>query len=234
MPLISDRKIVVALLAATLAILMSCASPKPPATAHVKNPAHPCLRYKNPTHFGRCHLFTSADGWRFIPEIGRNADLDTQLRCAPVRTDVDAYTECIGRALAVAVAPDAGAVEPTAGPASQAPIRVEPIAPDVAVVRPSPAYSSGSPEQLDAALKAWTPPRVERTAPAAVARTIPKAPTVAEPEQSTRGSPLCAENGSCYGDISSYTGRPKMVHVRGYYRKDGTYVRGHYHSRPRW
>ena len=43
----------------------------------------------------------------------------------------------------------------------------------------------------------------------------------------------CAENGSCYGDISTATGRPKTVEVRGYYRKDGTYVRGHYRSRGR-
>jgi hypothetical protein len=43
----------------------------------------------------------------------------------------------------------------------------------------------------------------------------------------------CAENGSCYGDISSATGRPRTVHVRGYYRRDGTYVRSHYRSRPR-
>jgi hypothetical protein len=43
----------------------------------------------------------------------------------------------------------------------------------------------------------------------------------------------CAENGSCYGDISKLTGRPKTVHVRGYYRKDGTYVRSHYRSKKR-
>lgn len=43
----------------------------------------------------------------------------------------------------------------------------------------------------------------------------------------------CAENWSCYGDISVNTGRPKTVHVQGYYRKDGTYVRGHYRSKPR-
>ena len=42
-----------------------------------------------------------------------------------------------------------------------------------------------------------------------------------------------AENGSYYGEVSSLTGRPKTVRVRGYYRKDGTYVRGHYRSRPR-
>jgi hypothetical protein len=41
----------------------------------------------------------------------------------------------------------------------------------------------------------------------------------------------CAENGSCYGDISAATGRPKTVNVQGYYRRDGTYVRGHYRSR---
>ena len=46
-------------------------------------------------------------------------------------------------------------------------------------------------------------------------------------------SPLCAENGSCYGDTSALTGRPKTVPVEGYYRKDGTYVRGHYRSKPR-
>ena len=41
----------------------------------------------------------------------------------------------------------------------------------------------------------------------------------------------CAENGSCYGDISPSTGNPKTVKVQGYFRKDGTYVRGHYRSR---
>jgi hypothetical protein len=46
-------------------------------------------------------------------------------------------------------------------------------------------------------------------------------------------TPFVAENGSYYGEISDLTGRPKTVHVRGYYRKDGTYVQGHYRSRPR-
>lgn len=45
--------------------------------------------------------------------------------------------------------------------------------------------------------------------------------------------PSCAENGSCYGDRNYATGRPKTVHVSGYYRRDGTYVRGHYRSAPR-
>jgi hypothetical protein len=41
----------------------------------------------------------------------------------------------------------------------------------------------------------------------------------------------CAENGSCYGEISTQTGKPKTVSVRGYYRRNGTYVRGHYRSK---
>jgi hypothetical protein len=47
---------------------------------------------------------------------------------------------------------------------------------------------------------------------------------------STR-SPV-AENGSKYGDKSTKTGRPKTVFVKGYYRKNGTYVRSYYRSSP--
>jgi hypothetical protein len=43
----------------------------------------------------------------------------------------------------------------------------------------------------------------------------------------------CAENGTCYGEISSATGRRKTVYVRGYTRRDGTYVQSHYRSPPR-
>ena len=57
-------------------------------------------------------------------------------------------------------------------------------------------------------------------------------PTSAVREAEKISAPGCAENGSCYGDISEATGRPKTVHVNGYYRRDGTYVRGHYRSRP--
>ena len=51
-------------------------------------------------------------------------------------------------------------------------------------------------------------------------------------QQNGTYSSSCAENGSCYGDISSNTGSPKTVEVKGYHRKDGTYVRGHYRSKP--
>lgn len=43
-------------------------------------------------------------------------------------------------------------------------------------------------------------------------------------------APSCAENGSCYGDISGVNGIPKTNHVNGYFRRDGAYVRGHYRS----
>lgn len=45
-------------------------------------------------------------------------------------------------------------------------------------------------------------------------------------------SAACKSEGY-YGEISCLTGKPKTVHVRGYYRKDGTYVSPHYRSRPR-
>jgi|ERR1035437_2284867 hypothetical protein len=55
--------------------------------------------------------------------------------------------------------------------------------------------------------------------------------TAALPSTTPAASPLCAENGSCYGDISARTGLPKTVPVHGYYRANGTYVRGYYRSK---
>jgi hypothetical protein len=46
-----------------------------------------------------------------------------------------------------------------------------------------------------------------------------------------RSAPAVAENGSYYGEPNQF-GVPKTVHVRGYFRKDGTYVRSHYRSPP--
>jgi len=56
--------------------------------------------------------------------------------------------------------------------------------------------------------------------------------------QTTSGSspsypPAVAENGDIRGADNDGDGRLEPVHVRGYYRKDGTYVRGHYRARPR-
>ena len=55
-------------------------------------------------------------------------------------------------------------------------------------------------------------------------------PTYNPPQTPPTYNAPCAENGSCYGDLSSITGLPKTVSVHGYYRRDGTYVRGHYRS----
>ena len=64
--------------------------------------------------------------------------------------------------------------------------------------------------------------------------TVSGQPEVAAPAATTSPAPSygapCAENGSCYGDISTVNGTPKTIHVDGYYRRDGTYVRGHYRS----
>ncbi len=57
--------------------------------------------------------------------------------------------------------------------------------------------------------------------------------TSASEEITTFSGPGIAENGSYYGETSALTGRPKTIPVKGYYRKDGTYVRGHYRSKPR-
>ena len=43
----------------------------------------------------------------------------------------------------------------------------------------------------------------------------------------------CAENGSCYGDVSNINGAAKTNLVNGYLRRDGTYVRGYYRSSSR-
>jgi hypothetical protein len=66
-----------------------------------------------------------------------------------------------------------------------------------------------------------TPPVASTTAPGATSTAVAPATTIGQ----------CAENGSCYGDISPATGLPKTVAVRGYYRADGTYVRGYYRSK---
>ena len=171
MPRISDRRIVVGFLAGSLALLASCASPEP--TAHVQERADRCSEYESPFEFGRCLLLTSANGWQFIPENGRNADLDTQIRCAPLRPDPEAYVYCISRAAGSQefASPHAGTVQPPPDLASRGPIRVELIAPDVAVARAIPAPGSRSSEELDAALSTSPQPRIEPAVP--VARIAP-------------------------------------------------------------
>jgi molybdate-binding protein len=62
-------------------------------------------------------------------------------------------------------------------------------------------------------------------------RSLPSHQSVSN-QPTLQTSAFVAENGSYYGQPNQY-GVPKTVHVNGYYRKDGTYVRGHYRSAPR-
>jgi hypothetical protein len=100
----------------------------------------------------------------------------------------------------------------------------QPTVTQVAPANPAPvapAYQYPSYTQPAAPLVTPTP-----TPAPSPSFTLPSLPKTAE-------HPLVAENGSSYGEISKDTGRPKDVYVNGYYRKDGTYVRGHYRSSPR-
>lgn len=100
--------------------------------------------------------------------------------------------------------------------------------------------SSGTPEstearQLERAIRSayGKGPVPDEVTPARGTFSHHIAPTASAPSPLVRlPTPQgCAENGSCYGDISENTGKAKTTYVQGYYRKNGTYVRGHYRSR---
>jgi len=55
----------------------------------------PCAKYKDTPTESRCRLYATPDGWQYIPVVGRNADLDIQLRCAPWRSNLISYEQCI-------------------------------------------------------------------------------------------------------------------------------------------
>ena len=83
------------------------------------------------------------------------------------------------------------------------------------------------------------PPLHAASVDSSVTGSTPTNAAVVQPEQSSGNSTLsppspigpgCAENGSCFGDVSNINGMPKTNHVNGYFRRDGTYVRGHYRS----
>jgi hypothetical protein len=60
-------------------------------------PGDPCAKYENTPTESRCKLYAAPDGWQYIPFVGRIADLDTQLRCAPLKTNLVYYEQCIAR-----------------------------------------------------------------------------------------------------------------------------------------
>jgi len=89
---------------------------------------------------------------------------------------------------------------------------------------------TGSPICKPEELAAIDLEKVQKRREEAAARTASPSVGTSVPTYVPSG-PGCAENGSCYGDVSTITGLPKTVAVSGYYRRDGTYVRGHYRSR---
>jgi len=220
-----------AVLLAAAALAGCSSSPSPPAAVQVAEPADPCAKYPDPTENARCQLYTGADAWRWVPLAGRSADLDAKLRCAPFRHNSGPYERCIAQQIVAhpRVEPE---VQPSARPPATRTVQ-EPRA--QAALPPARAGSEvrePSPEPPAAVARSKSR-EIASPAPAVERTYRPAPPAVAPPKQVSRSAPYCAENGSCYGDISSYTKRPKTVHVRGYYRKDGTYVRSHYRSRPR-
>jgi hypothetical protein len=89
---------------------------------------------------------------------------------------------------------------------------------------------SGSPTCKLEELAATDLEKVRKGREEAAARTASPSVGTSVPTYVPSG-PGCAENGSCYGAVSTITGLPKTIAVSGYYRRNGTYVRGHYRSR---
>jgi hypothetical protein len=88
------------IVAAVLVLVGGCAGSEqhaPPESRAAAQAAERCVAYRrNPTKFAQCLLLAGPDRYGFIPEIGRTADLDTQLRCHFARFDLPTYTHCLG------------------------------------------------------------------------------------------------------------------------------------------
>jgi hypothetical protein len=76
--------------AALVLLLASCSGSKQSVSAAKTAPRGDvaiCAKYEdNPTRRAQCLLLTGPNKHEFIPEIGRRADLDAQVRCHPVRS----------------------------------------------------------------------------------------------------------------------------------------------------
>jgi hypothetical protein len=97
-----DRRMVhgIALATALLLLLASCSRSKQPISVAQTAPrgdVTTCAKYEDsPTRRAQCLLLTGPNKQDFIPEIGRRADLNTQLRCHPIRSSVHSYARCLG------------------------------------------------------------------------------------------------------------------------------------------
>jgi hypothetical protein len=89
-----------AIAAALVLLLASCSGSKRTVSsvkAAPRGDIATCAKYEaSPTRRAQCLLLTGPDKHDLIPEIGRRADLDTQVRCHPVRFSVDWYAHCLG------------------------------------------------------------------------------------------------------------------------------------------
>jgi hypothetical protein len=82
----------------------------------------------------------------------------------------------------------------------------------------------------DGSYSGWIIPesaRILQAQPSPIAY-LPQGLFTVRPDYSAPG---VAEDGSYYGEISTVNGLPRTHLVSGYYRNDGTYVRGYYRSR---
>jgi hypothetical protein len=98
------------------------------------------------------------------------------------------------------------------------------------VVRPALKTSTDATAAL-ATSAAGAPSAATQTTESTATATPAAAATTPSAQDAPKTGTACAENGSCEGDISAKTGKPKTVEVKGYTRKDGTYVQGHYRSK---
>ena len=128
-----------------------------------------------------------------------------------------------GSAAGSASAPPALAAAP--------PSAAAPRPPSTAVPLPSPTSTptnSGAVTRVAPTATPSGPPRVAQPIPTPPpTRGAASTPTVPAP------IPGCSPPGLGCGEISAATGRVRDVYVGGYTRRDGTYVRPHYRSRPR-
>jgi hypothetical protein len=83
---------------------------------------------------------------------------------------------------------------------------------------------------FDGKYSGWCIPDTVKTAElqSSLFADLPDGPSSTEIDHTAPG---VAENGSYYGEISTVNGLPRTNLVSGYYRRDGTYVRGYYRSR---
>ena len=107
------QRVVLSALVPAIVAIAGCAGPEPPQVRAEPVPA--CEPYRdNPTAFARCRLFALGLGDDLVPEAGRAAGLDAQVRCAPLRTSPEYYGACIEAAQLESE--DPAAVAPGGGP----------------------------------------------------------------------------------------------------------------------